>query len=97
MNTEQFEWLEDNSSRDDLSGFVVHLVGDKIDFAWEFKDTIIGVSIDPIDPLSANWGTVQLSGRVHVYQSCYKPSTWILIRNNSGTGPQGPMDEYLIH
>ncbi len=96
MSTEQFQWLEYNTEREDLSGFSVYIVEDKIDFAWSLASTVIGVVTDPIDPLDPNWATVQIQGRAHVYQTCYKPTNWIKIKSNSKVGPHGPMDEYFI-
>ena len=101
MNTEQFQWVDGNPDKDDCRGFAVRLVEDKIDFlfAEDYKlahdKRLIGVITDNLDA-DPKWATVQLSGRVRVYRSSAKSSSWVLLKQYVEEGPHGPMDEYFI-
>jgi hypothetical protein len=96
MNTEQFRWIDDNYENDQLEFCSVYIVvEDRIDIATQSNPTTIGVVVGSLD-LDQSWATVQISGRVEVYRTNYKPKRWILLRENVKTGPYGPVDEYFI-
>lgn len=95
MTTEQFRWIDDNPETDSCEYCSVCIVGDRIDISTQPNNTTIGAVVGSLD-FDPAWATVQISGRVEVYRSNYKPSSWILLRENTKTGPHGPVDEYFI-
>lgn len=101
MNTEKFAWLDGSSRKTDSNGYTVKLVNDQVALALaeDYKPNqdkrIIGVVTDS-ETAELGWATVQLSGRVHVYQESAKSTAWVLLKQNSKQGLYGPMDEYFI-
>lgn len=96
MATDQFKWLDTNPERESWAMCSVQLVEDKIDLAFEDSTRVIGVVSDSELDNDRSWATVQLTGRALIYQASAKNPNWLLMRANAGTGPRGPVDEYLI-
>lgn len=96
MNTDQFQWIDTNPEKESWAMCAVKLVEDKIDLAFDDSINVIGVVSDSELDNNRSWATVQIAGRALVYRASGKHPNWLLMKENAGLGPRGPVDEYFI-